>query len=57
MFPLCIDRQEVDRIIRQGMKWKEKDTEKWHVRMAGYECVFLKQSDILFIISVYQNGG
>lgn len=39
------------------MKWKEQDTEKWHANMAGIECVFMKEGDILFIITVYKNSG
>jgi len=25
--------------------------------MMGYECVFIKQEDSLFVITVYQEGG
>ena len=50
-----INRQEVDKIIKEGMKWKETQTEKWHARMAGYECVFLREDDSLFVITFYQN--
>lgn len=39
------------------MKWKEDDTEKWHANMAGIECVFMKEEDTLFIITVYRNSG
>tara|TARA_Y100000310_G_C20565846_1_gene755435 strand:- start:412 stop:591 length:180 start_codon:yes stop_codon:yes gene_type:complete len=52
-----LDRSEVKWIVREGMKWKEKENEKWHARMAGYECVFVKQSDALFIITVHPQGG
>jgi hypothetical protein len=40
---LGIERKEVDQAICKGMKWKEKNTEKWHANMSGIECVFLKE--------------
>ncbi len=52
-----IDVDEVERTIKQGMKWKENDTEKWHANRGGIECVFMKQEEIFFIITVYQNKG
>jgi len=39
------------------MKWKEEKEEKWHARMAGIECVFIKQENQLFIITVYLESG
>lgn len=52
-----IERKEVYSVIEKGMKWKEKDTQKYHARMAGIECVFVKKQDTLFVITVYLNGG
>ena len=54
---LGIERTEVDKIVKQGMKWKEKNTEKWHAYMNGIECVFEKKENNLFIITVYKNIG
>ena len=54
---LGIERSEVDNTIIRGMKWKEKNREKWHANMSGIECVFLKKDDVIFVITVYQNGG
>ncbi len=39
------------------MKWKEHDTEKWHANMTDIECVFMKEEDTLFVITVYKNSG
>ena len=52
-----IQRQEVYSIIERGMKWKEKDADKYHARMAGVECVFTKKEDTLFVVTVYPSGG
>lgn len=50
-----IEKNEVDNVIKKGMKWKEEHTEKWHALMSGIECVFLKQENSLFVITVYLN--
>ncbi len=52
-----IMRDEVDKVISRGMKWKEENSDKWHAKMAGIECVFIKEEDSLFVITVYLNGG
>ena len=39
------------------MKWKEEDSDKWHASMAGIECVFIKEEDAIFVITVYKDGG
>ena len=57
MDALGIERKEVEKTIKMGMKWKEKHNEKWHARMAGIECVFIKKEDFLFVITVYPEGG
>ena len=54
---LGIEKEEVDKIILKGMKWKEKDTEKWHANMAEIECVFMRKEEGIFVITVYLNGG
>ena len=52
-----IDIEEAETAIKLGMKWKEQDTEKWHAYMAGIECVFIKEEDTLFVITVYKDQG
>ncbi len=52
-----LSRQEVELVITKGMKWKEDKEEKWHARMMGIECVFIKQEKSLFIITVYLEQG
>lgn len=52
-----IDIGEVEKTIKQGMKWKEQGTDKWHASMAGIECVFTKKEDIIFVITVYKEAG
>lgn len=52
-----LGRSEVEKVIRDGMKWKEKDAEKWHAKMAGIECVFIKSEDLIYVITVYPAGG
>lgn len=51
-----LDIDEVDAIIKKGMKWQEPNTGKWHARMAGYECVFIRENDTIFVITVYVEG-
>ena len=48
-----IDKEEVKSVVIKGMKWKEKNTEKWHARAFGIEVVFLKEDSNMFIITVY----
>ena len=38
------------------MKWKE-DGDKWHASMAGIECVFIKEEDAIFMITVYKEAN
>lgn len=56
MDALGIEKKEVERTVKEGMKWKEENTEKWHAQMAGLEVVFVKQEKDLFIITVYLVG-
>ena len=56
MDALGIEKEEVERTVKKGMKWKEKDTEKWHTQMAGIEVVFIKQNEDFFIITTYLAG-
>lgn len=51
------DLKEIENVIKQGMKWKEEQTGKWHANMAGLECVFTKKENILFVITVYKEAG
>ena len=51
-----LDIEEVEKAIKQGMKWKEEDSDKLHARMAGIECVFIKEEDEIFVITVYKEA-
>ena len=53
---LGVNKSEVESAINKGMKWKEKDSEKWHAQMAGIEIVFMKEENNFFIITVYYAG-
>ena len=59
MDALGIEKSEMESVITKGMKWKEKHIEKWHASIRGIECecVFLKKENLMFIITVYENGG
>lgn len=48
-----LDIKEIEKIIKQGMKWKEENTNKWHSSMTGIECVFSKEMETIFVITVY----
>lgn len=50
---LGINKSEVESTINKGMKWKEKESEKWHAQMGGIEIVFMKEENKFFIITVY----
>ncbi len=39
------------------MKWKEEISDKWHANLGGLECVFIKRKDIIFVITVYEEGA
>ena len=53
MDALGIERKDLENTIIKGMKWKEKDSEKWHAQMAGIETVFIKQNNNFFVITAY----
>ena len=53
---LGVSKTEIQQIIAQGMKWKERDEEKWHAQMTGIETVFMKEDDKFVIITVYRAG-
>ena len=53
---LGLEKREIEQTVKEGMKWKEKDSDKWHAQMAGIEVVFVKQEKDLFIITVYLAG-
>ncbi len=46
-------RNEIEQVIRKGMKWKEERSDKWHAQMAGIEAVFMKEEEKIVIITVY----
>ena len=53
---LGIDKEEVKSVVSKGMKWKEKNTGKWHARAFGIETVFMRKESNIFIITVYLEG-
>lgn len=53
MDALGIEKSEIERALRKGMKWKEEDSGKWHAQMAGIEVVFEKQEQEVVIITAY----
>ncbi|HLC57580.1 MAG TPA: DUF4258 domain-containing protein [Candidatus Nanoarchaeia archaeon] len=56
MDALGIEIKEVERAIKEGMKWKDSNG-KWHAQMAGIEVVFVKQEGEFVIITTYLAGG
>ncbi|MEK6828125.1 MAG: DUF4258 domain-containing protein [Nanoarchaeota archaeon] len=56
MDALGIGTRDVERAIKEGMKWKEKGSEKWHAQMAGIEVVFVKQDKDWVVITAYLAG-
>jgi len=53
---LGIEKSDVERAIKNGMKWKEERSEKWHAQSAGIETVFVKQQNDFVIITAYLAG-
>ncbi len=49
-----VSKEEVKQILAQGMKWKEREEEKWHAQMMGTEVVFMKEDETITIITVYR---
>ena len=56
MDALGIEKKEVERTVKQGMKWKEEESNKWHAQMTGLEIVFIKQNRDFFVITAYLAG-
>lgn len=56
MDALGIEKRDVERSIKEGMKWKEENSGKWHAQMAGIEVVFMKQYKDFFVITAYPVG-
>ena len=53
MDALGIEKRDVEKNVKEGMKWKEENSDKWHAQRAGVEVVFIKQLKKIFIITVY----
>ncbi len=53
---LGFEKEEIERTVKKGMKWKEEDSDKWHAQMAGIEVVFMKQFKDIFVITAYLAG-
>lgn len=49
--------EEIEKVIKQGMKWKQEGSDKWHASMAGIECVFTKKEGTIFVITVYKEAN
>ena len=56
MDALGIEKRDIERTVKEGMKWKEENSEKWHAQMAGIEVVFMKQLKDIFVITAYLAG-
>lgn len=53
---LGLEKKEIEKAVKEGMKWKEEDSDKWHAQMAGVEVVFMKQFNDIFVITAYLAG-
>lgn len=53
MDALGIEKWEVEKAVKTGLKWKEEKTGKWHAQLAGIEVVIVKEEEILCIITAY----
>ena len=53
---LGLEKKEIEKAVKEGMKWKEEDSDKWHAQMAGIEVVFMKQFNDIFVITAYLSG-
>lgn len=49
-----LEKEEVDSIVRKGMRWKVEG--KVHASMSGFEVVFIKEADSIFVITAYPVG-
>jgi len=47
---LGIEKEEVEKVLIKGMKWKEEKIEKWHANAYGIEIVFVRNDEEIFII-------
>ena len=54
---LGIEKSDIERAIKEGMKWKEEQTDKWHARHSNIEVVFVKSDTATVIVTTYFAGG
>ncbi len=52
-----VDKEEVKRVLAEGMKWKEEGKNRLHARMGGLEVVWTKDEEATIVITVYLAGG
>ena len=49
-----LEKEEVEAVIKKGVKWKEEKREIWHANMGNIEVVFAKSESDIVIITVYE---
>ncbi len=51
-----VSKEEIELIIKRGMKWKEEERDIWYATMANYTVVFAKGGDAIIVVTVYPAG-
>lgn len=51
---LGIGKDEIETIVKKGVKWREEKRSVWHASMANTEVVFMKNNGNVVIITVYE---
>ena len=51
---LGFEKEQIEAVIKKGMKWKEENREVWHANMGNLEVVFAKSEADMVIITVYE---
>ncbi len=48
-----LEREEIESVIKKGVKWKEDNREIWHANMNEIKAVFAKNEQNLVVITAY----
>lgn len=48
-----LDKDEIESVIKKGVKWKEEGRDVWHANMGGTEVIFMKSEENIVVITVY----
>ncbi|MBI2141242.1 DUF4258 domain-containing protein [Candidatus Woesearchaeota archaeon] len=51
---LGFEKEQIEAVVKKGVKWKEEKRDIWHANMGNIEVVFAKSDNDVVIITVYE---